>query len=83
MSTVKLDFDNLGSGDEVEVAHLGVFPNGKTSDVTDEQVQNWEAQTGQEWPKAGLELPVPPVEEPKDEPAPTPATAATKKGGSK
>lgn len=42
--------DSLGT---VEVAHLGLFPNGQTSTVDDERVIVWQLFTGGEWPQDG------------------------------
>jgi len=53
MSKVEVHLPSRPKGDEIEVMHLGLFPNGATSDVTDEQKANWCAQTGQDWPKGG------------------------------
>lgn len=44
---------NLPKGEKVEVLHLGVFENGGTYNLTDEQVANYEAQTGASFPKSG------------------------------
>lgn len=44
---------NIPKGDPIEVMHLGVFENGGTHNLTDEQVANYEAQTGATFPKSG------------------------------
>lgn len=67
---VKVNLPGSAKDTEVEVLHLGLFPNGKTSTVSDEQVAYWEAMTGENWPKDGTlfapsEKPGQPVEYPK------------------
>ncbi len=44
---------NIPKGDPVEVLHLGVFSNGSTNALSEEQVANYEAQTGADFPKSG------------------------------
>jgi len=50
----KLDMNLPESGDEeLYVAHLGMFKNGSTYDITDEQVAFWEQESKQKWPEGG------------------------------
>lgn len=44
---------NIPKGEKVEVLHIGVFDNGGTHNLSDEQVANYEAQTGASFPKSG------------------------------
>lgn len=66
MSKVKINLPGVAKDEEVEVAFLGLFPNGKTSTVPQEQVDTWCALTGREWPADGTlgipDLPDPDVE---------------------
>lgn len=63
MAQVSVNLPNYGE-DEVEVLYLGRFPNGETSEVTDDQVATWERETGREWPEGGtLEVPQGSVQE--------------------
>lgn len=41
MAKVKVNHPNLARGAEVEIPGLGVFKNGSTREVTEEQVENW------------------------------------------
>lgn len=41
---------NRPEGEDIEVLHLGVFPNGSTSEVSDEAAYNYEMQTGLKLP---------------------------------
>lgn len=47
---ITLAYPNIPDGEKLEVTHLGVFPNGETSDVSEQQVKRWEHETGREWP---------------------------------
>lgn len=55
MPKVTVNAPGVPEGDPVEVQFLGVFANGDTHDVTDEQVAAWEALTGLTFPKDGLD----------------------------
>jgi hypothetical protein len=70
MAKVTLKYENLPKGQSVEVAGLGLFPNGATSNVDDFQVVAWESATGRQFPGDGLMLPEPP-------PPPNPTDAQT------
>ena len=71
---VKVNLSNIPDGTQVEVLYLGLFENGSTKEVADDQAALWEHQTGRKWPNDGtlvVEL------APTDEAAPE---APTKKG---
>src|SRR5262245_6554573 len=53
--SVTIDMPSAGEGTLVEVQALGVFENGTTTEVTDEQVQTFEA-LGNTWPEGEDEL---------------------------
>jgi hypothetical protein len=54
MSQVKVNHPARAAEDPVEVLFLGIFPNRRTSNVTDEQVATFEALSGRKWPKEGV-----------------------------
>ena len=49
MASVTVNLYTQPEGEEIEVPGLGVFPNGSTTEVTDEQVQTWEAINHANW----------------------------------
>ena len=54
---VKVDLASRPKGDLVEVIGLGLFPNGETTPVTDDQIKFWETQTAygeRSWPDSGI-----------------------------
>ena len=53
MAKVKVNYPNIPKGELVEVLHLGLFENGSTHTVSEDQLMVWRAQTGQEWPEGG------------------------------
>ena len=53
VNKVVVHYPNTPKGEPVEVLHLGVFENGGTYNLTDDQVANYEAQTGASFPKSG------------------------------
>jgi hypothetical protein len=81
MSKVTVNLPGTAKGEEVEVAFLGLFPNGSTTTVTPEQVATWEACTERTWPKDDLTIPDAPVEEEDEEPEAAPKASPTTKGG--
>lgn len=50
---LNVNLPETNKGDEVEVAHLGVFKNGSTVNIDDSQVAYWEYETGRTWPSNG------------------------------
>lgn len=50
---VVVDVPNTAKGEKVEVLYLGLFENGATHELTDEQVTTYEAVTGNKFPESG------------------------------
>lgn len=50
---VVVDLESLPKGQRIEVLYLGVFENGATHDLTDEQVEQYEAASGRKFPESG------------------------------
>jgi hypothetical protein len=93
MSKVFVHNPTRAKGELVEVLFLGVFPNGEESDVTDEQVQLYQALSGRQWPKDGtlnldrrpkkIKEEDTPVASPEAASKPAAGTTTVKKEGSK
>lgn len=50
---VSVHLESTPKGEEVEVLYLGLFANGATHNLTDEQVTNYEQSSGDEFPDTG------------------------------
>jgi hypothetical protein len=51
---VVVDIPGQMHGAEIIVAHLGIFPNGETSELTEHQVARWVLNSGYAWPESGV-----------------------------